>query len=385
MQNLSNLVTCARLSGRWAACSIAQARSQSSMFVHTMRSRALRGLASWAAALEPCRLPAPVPIPVRVPRLHRLAWLPALMLAALTASPAAAGHESRFDATADGRLVDVQVQVEGRTVPLYFPRDGSQRRYIQAFKGRHYALVVTNNTARRVGVLIAVDGLNVVNGQRSRLASDEAMYVLDPRERTVIRGWRSSLQNVREFVFVDEERSYAQRTGQANGDLGWVRVLAFNERGRRWDDDGPGRINGRERKDGDTEVYPFDSRPESRGEEPGAERRATPQSGLDQNAPKAQEVEGDAGSRKTWGTTKQLYGDAAPAPESVPGTGWGEKRWDPVRRVWFVPEFRATDHIVLRYEYASGLRALGIFPRDLRNRLRERENGELGFAQPPRW
>jgi len=73
-------------------------------------------------------------------------------------------------------------------VPLYFPRDGSARRYFQAFKGRHYSLVVTNNTGRRIGVLIAVDGLNVVNGQRSRLSPDEAMYVLDPWERTEIQG-----------------------------------------------------------------------------------------------------------------------------------------------------------------------------------------------------
>ena len=33
--------------------------------------------------------------------------------------------------------------------------------------------------------------------------------------------------------------------------------------------------------------------------------------------------------------------------------------------------------------YASGLRALGIIPR--RARVWERERGELGFAQPPRW
>jgi len=378
MPNLMNLVTCARLSGRWATCCIAQMRSQSSRFTR----RVLEALAN--ASLEPCRLPAPVPIPVRVPRLRRLAWVPALMLTMFAGASASASQETRFNATADGRLVDIQVQVEGRAVPLYFPRDGSERRYFQAFKGRHYALVVTNNTGRRIGVLIAVDGLNVVNGQRSRLASDEAMYVLDPWERSVIRGWRSSLQNVRDFVFVDEERSYAQRTGQANGDLGWVRVLAFNERGSRWFNDAPGRVNGREREDRDDEALPFDSRDQKRGEEP---ESAAPPSGIDErpSAPRAQAQEGDAGQSKTWGSTKSLYRDPQPTPESVPGTGWGEKRWDPVRRVWFVPESRATDHLVLRYEYASGLRALGIFPREFRNRLRERENGELGFAQPPRW
>lgn len=373
MQTLLNPITCARLSGRWAARRIAGARSAS--------SRVVRRLARWTDSLEPCRLPAPVPLPVRVPRLGAVILLPALMLAVLSASPVAASRGSGFETTADGRLVDVQVQVDGRTAPLYFPTDGSDRRYFQAFRGRHYALVITNNTGHRIGVLIAVDGLNVVNGQRSRLAADEAMYVLGPWEHTVIRGWRSSLQDVRQFVFVDEERSYAERTGQANGDLGWVRVLAFNERGRRWFDYSPGRVNERERGRSEDEVRPYGAREEKGGDAPQAQRRD--EAGA---APEAQSQEGDvAGPRKTMGSTKSLYGES-PAPQTaVPGTGWGEKRRDPVQRVWFVPESYATDQLVLRYEYASGLRALGIIPRGFRDRLWEREHGQLGFAQPPRW
>ena len=194
MQTLLNLVTCARLGGRWTLGRLAGVRSASSRVIHDLIRR--------IDALEPCRLPLPVPLPVRTPRLLALALLPTLMLAVLTTTPTFAARTSGFETTADGRLVDVQVQVDGRTVPLYLPTDGTDRRYFQAFRGRHYALAVTNNTGRRVGVLIAVDGLNVVNGQRSSLSANEAMYVLDPWESTVIRGWRSSLNEVRQFVFV---------------------------------------------------------------------------------------------------------------------------------------------------------------------------------------
>ena len=76
--------------------------------------------------------------------------------------------------------------------------------------------------------------------------------------------------------------------------------------------------------------------------------------------------------------------DEAPRAEGAfPGTGWGEHRSDPVQRVEFTAERRAADTIVFRYEYASGLRALGIIRH--RDRLRDRDNGELGFAKPPRW
>src|SRR4029077_10482385 len=100
--------------------------------------------------------------------------------------------------------------VDGSTAPLYSKNGAWDRHYVQAFRGRNYSLVVRNNTGRRVGVLIAVDGLNVVNGRRSNLSNDEAMYVLDPYEQSTIRGWRTSLNDVRRFVFVDEERSYAE-------------------------------------------------------------------------------------------------------------------------------------------------------------------------------
>jgi len=350
MNSLLSLFTCARLSGPWTRSRIAGLQSTSSRVIRSLE-----------LALEPCRLPAPVPLPVRVPRLLALVVLPALMLAMVAATPSFAQRGIGFQSTADGRLVDVQVQVEGRTAPLYLPRDGGDRHYFEASKGRHYALAVTNNTGRRIGVLIAVDGLNVVNGEQTSLRSNEPMYVLGPYERTVIKGWRSSLNDVRQFVFVDEDRSYAMRSDQANGDLGWVRVLAFNERGARWFNESPGRI-----KDG--QEHSYDGLDEQGG-------TAQPMDKRQQVAPESQ------GSR----LDGQGY-NQAPAPQAaVPGTGYGERSWDPVRRVWFVPEGYATDQLVLRYEYASGLRALGIFPIKFRNRLWEREHGELGFAQPPRW
>jgi hypothetical protein len=311
----------------------------------------------------------------RLLTLGALLTLTMLALALALAKPAAAQNwrGSESDLTADGRLVDVQVQVDGRSQPLFLSPQGDQRLYFQALKGRNYSLVVRNTTGRRIGLLIAVDGINVVNGERSGLRSNESMYVLDPWERTVIRGWRSSMNDVRRFVFVDEERSYAERTGQANGDLGWIRVLAFNERGARigigwgktkqlYGDGGPAP----ERRGQEDEIRPY-----SREEK-------------DQNGDQPQEGErGEVQKRDAAPQTRNY--STPPESQSSPGTGWGQQQWDPVQRVTFFAEPRPVDHLVLRYEYAAGLRALGIFPRSGRDRLWEREHGELGFAQPPRW
>jgi hypothetical protein len=287
-------------------------------------------------------------------------WLAQLaaLLALLTTVSAASARVWSADRTAGGSLVDVQLLVKGGTAALYTRPGAWNRWYFEAFRGRGYAIRVRNTTGERIGVLIAVDGLNVVNGERSRLSGGEPMYVLDPWETATIHGWRSSLSDVRKFVFVDEERSYASRTDQANGDMGWLRVLAFREN-RPWPE---ARFKLNER----------DARGSVDRGRAGAQAPSAPQ-----GADKAGRVEIEKSA------PRDMARMAPETQESTPGTGWGEQRYDPVQRVWFQPEGSARDHLVFRYEYESGLRALGIHPRQ-RDRVWERERGELGFAQPPR-
>jgi len=187
-------------------------------------------------AVDPCRVPVPVPIPMpRRPRALAAMAAAAFVTVATLPSLSLADREGRygqsnFELTTDERLMNVQMQMSGLgTVPLYTANGRWDRRYFQAFRGRNYSLVLHNNSDRRMGVLITMDGLNVINGDQSDLSRNESMYVLDPFESTVIRGWRTSLDHVRRFVFVDEDRSYAERTDQANGDMGWIHVLAFRE------------------------------------------------------------------------------------------------------------------------------------------------------------
>jgi hypothetical protein len=287
--------------------------------------------------------------------MRKTFWLLFATTAVLTlvARASWAAPWDNYETNADGRLVDVRVLVNGRVAPLYTAPTQYDRSYFQAFQGRNYSLLLHNNSGRRVGVLIAVDGLNVINGERSNLSRNEAMYVLDPYEETTINGWRTSLDEVRRFVFVDEDRSYAERTGQSNGDMGWIRVLAFQEQRSPWEylrkyrDDG-GRLN-----DGPS----LDQAPRSKSSAPQMQGAPSPEA--------------------------QMYGNRA--EESNPGTGWGDRQQDHVNRTRFNPEASPVDRITLRYEYARGLAQLGIHIRSNRDRTWERERGEMGFAKPPGW
>jgi hypothetical protein len=253
-----------------------------------------------------------------------------------------------------GSLVSVSLEVNGRTAPLYPAPDGSGRYYLEAWRGAPYAVRLVNRTGERLGVLLTVDGLNAISGERapSGVRRPGRMYVLAPWDDTVVQGWRTSLEDVRRFTFVDEERSYATRSGKTTGRLGWIEVEVYRELrpvARPWPY-GPYR--------------PYEDGPREEG-------RRDP------------ETKDDSAS-----AARDGYGERVPPPATAPaypGTGWGPRAEDPVRVVSFDPEPTPSERITLRYEYASALRALGILPRTWwsRDRLRERERGEEGFARPP--
>ncbi len=183
------------------------------------------------------------------------------------------------------------------------------------------------------------------------------MYVLDPWQRTTVQGWRTSLQEVRRFTFVDEQASYATRSGKANEKMGWIEVAAYREH----------RVFVRSPMPAAT------PRPEPYGVEgQSADKSEAP-------APRSQRDSAEA-------ATPSVVGGAQ--ARSYPGTGWGPRAEDPVVLVSFDPESDPSQRVTVRYEYRPALVALGVLPRWLppsRDRLRERDQAEGAFAQPPPW
>lgn len=289
----------------------------------------------------------------------------AVIVAALAGPAAVSAHEPHGERP--GSLVEVAVEVEGSGSPLYRAPDGSGRYYFEARRGARYAVRLTNRTHQRVGVVLHVDGLNVISGERpSRWPGSDPgrMYVLDPWDQAEVKGWRTTLDEVRRFTFVDEERSYATRSGKANSKMGWVEVAVYRERGRNASGYWPG---------------PWRSQPEARDRSSDEREDAAPP--MAESAPKA----GSAPPAMRAPEAKREGGLGA-GERAYPGTGWGQRADDHVVVVDFEPERSPAERITLRYEYASGLRALGIdlHPRWTRDRLRERDRGQ-GFAKPPAW
>ncbi|MEM9058528.1 MAG: hypothetical protein AAGD86_13690 [Pseudomonadota bacterium] len=244
-------------------------------------------------------------------------WLPAAALLLASAAAQASYRESpvQVDVVADHHRPLAQYPVHTRGA------SGEYRAFVEASRGEHYAIRVRNHSAERVGVVIAVDGRNIISGRHSQLAPSERMYVLGPYESATYRGWRTGRDRVNRFYFTDASDSYAAAFDDRSA-LGVIAVAAYAPKHRR------GRFQS-EREETDY-GRPGSAYPKSDGE---ARRRSAPSAGA--------------------------Y-EAAPQADAAPGTGYGESRYSPSRRVRFEPRRDPVASVYLKYEWRSMLCRKGI-------------------------
>lgn len=243
-------------------------------------------------------------------RFKSLIYSVFLLLIGTTASVTSAASEAIL---ADRIGVEI-VADDGRIFARYdlasFSQRGQLRAYLEAERGRNYGIRVRNHGAARIGLVIAVDGRNVISGQKSSLRANEPMYVLGAREQASYKGWRTSDTNVHRFVFTDVENAYAEAWGDRSA-MGVIAVAAFRE------------------------LPPV--QPQRRS----GRRKAAPSA----NGP------GEARSEKSMESA-----DAA----GVAGTGFGDSHDSRSVRVHFAPQRHAFTTQFLKYEWRESLVRLGI-------------------------
>ncbi len=209
---------------------------------------------------------------------------------------------------------------------------GKLRAYLEAEKGRNYGIRVHNRTGGRIGLVIAVDGRNIISGEKSHLRAGEPMYVLGAGEQTTYSGWRTSDTRVHRFFFTDVQNSYAEAWGDRSA-MGVIAVAAFREM---------------------PQALP------------------QPRTGRQEMAPDAPTA-GESRARKSMESS-----DTA-------GTGFGDGRYSRSVRVHFEPERHAFEQQFIKYEWRDTLVRLGII-RDIAptNRFWPESVGHAhGFAPYP--
>ena len=97
---------------------------------------------------------------------------------------------------------DIDILVNGTAQPRYAHQG---RWYVEALKGREYAIRIRNPYGVRVAVALSVDGLNTIDARQTTAAAARK-WVLGPYETVTISGWQASRTEARRFEFTTEAR-----------------------------------------------------------------------------------------------------------------------------------------------------------------------------------
>ena len=256
--------------------------------------------------------------------LPRLAF--ALLIAFAGSFPAQASTRADVD--------DVEIQIvddRGRTFRQHPVSSGGHttRTYVEAKRGKNYSIRLSNHSGDRIGLVIAVDGRNIISGKKSHLRPTERKYIIGPYQTAEYEGWRTSKNRVNRFYFTDAADSYAEAFDDSSA-MGVIAIAVYREK---------------DHEPAPSELDFLDGARNGKRSLPG---------GLDKSGPE-------------------------------PGTGFGESEWSPSRQVRFEPEHKPIAKHFLKYEWRKTLCRKGLVschPHAPRNRFWPDED-DGGFAPYP--
>ena len=183
------------------------------------------------------------------------------------------------------------------------------KKYVEAGKGENYGIVIRNRTPDRVGVVIAVDGRNIISGKKSDLRNNEAMYIVSGYEHARYDGWRTDKDTVHKFYFTEMADSYAMKTFSDSTSMGVIAVAVFREK----------------------------ERPKPLYEQKRLEKSPS--------APSAE---------------SSLRAKSGAVQDDAAGTGFGDSQYSPTIKVAFEPEPNPVQKVLVKYEWREVLCSKGI-------------------------
>jgi len=228
-----------------------------------------------------------------------------------------------------GDVVDVKIISDsGDEFPKYrtYPRVCQEGKffYMEAMKGKRYSIQVANKSNRRIGMVIAVDGRNIIDAKKSDLKRNERMYIIEPNETNTFEGWRTGMERTNRFYFTEQSDSYTEKVFADASAMGTIALAVYREKL--------------------TEVVPYSGSSSRMKDTPAEAAPCAPS------------------ESRSVDRFEQKKKEQA-------GTGFGETTYSPAYVVHFDPEHTIAEKIVLKYEWRSELCRKGIIRCGPKNRF----------------
>ena len=271
----------------------------------------------------------------------RFGWLWLILALSVTAPCMASSKIKPHYSPVDIRII----ADDGNHFPIYpvIQRHikSESRAYLEAVNGENYSIQIRNHSNQRIGLVIAVDGRNIISGKKSNLKHSENMYILGPYETQMYSGWRTSSRNIHRFYFTNIKDSYAHAFDDDSA-MGVIAVAVFEEK--------QPLITYREKK----------------------------------QSPKPQ----SSSKNRSYDSVTEIESGTSDQAEKEAGTGFGEHQTSHVRRVNFNAKRSAVVKNFYKYEWRENLCRKQIIDcgyryKERKNRFWPRDDYEVGFAPSP--
>lgn len=230
--------------------------------------------------------------------------------------------------------------------------------FVEGYQGQQYNIRVFNHSAKRIEAVVTVDGRDAVGGKIGNYKKNRG-YVIDPYSFVLIKGFRTSWNNIASFYFTDIEDSYAARMG-STANVGVIGVAIFEEKVRMYRK--PIRIAPRSKR-GLGKRYDNHSHAEAQEAAPASPSQT-----------------------RSYIREKKQH---APSNKQGIGTGYGAKEYSPATQTQFRRKSRNPNaKMAIYYDDHEGLIARGVIRRP-RPPARPPHpnpfpaNQDAGFAPPP--
>jgi len=225
--------------------------------------------------------------------------------------------------------VEIYDRTAGRVLPVYW--HGGER-HVAGEPGHEYEIRIRNRERSRLLAVTSVDGVNVITGRTA--SPHQGGYVMDPRGRLEIDGWRKSMDEVAAFYFTSLPDSYAARTGRPDN-VGVIGIALFRERAVHPAAQARDSVAA-------SEAEPIDapSRPEARSDAPAAQESSGVVAGRQQ---KSERLGTGHGQRRDSGASYTHFERASEQPDAVIRIFYDSRRNLMARGIIPQPERRYAD------------------------------------------
>jgi len=122
-------------------------------------------------------------------------------------------------------LYSLHVRPNGRAIADEYLHQNNI--WIEGREGSRYDIVIGNQSLSRALFIVAVDGLDVINGKPAGPGSRG--YIVDAKSSLTIPGWKLNNQEAAEFYFSRKSDSYVTAIGGNTANTGVIGAMIFRE------------------------------------------------------------------------------------------------------------------------------------------------------------